>query len=99
MLVIDISVSREHIVTSIGAQRTSPMSVSSDDTVCTYKVGRVFDGKIKRPLGSVEHRYGDGAEALAEKAIAIVRNHKSTAQQEESYERLIALASEDYSNL
>jgi hypothetical protein len=98
MLVIDISVNRQHYITSIGAQRIKPLKDVTDDTVCTYNVGRVFDGKIKRSLGEVKHRYGDGAEALAEKAIGIVKNHHSTSAQEEAYERLISIAVEDMAN-
>ncbi len=101
MLVIDISINRKHIVTTIGAQRVKPRSkgLIEDDTMCTYKVGRVFEGKIKRELGRIEHRYGDGAEALAEKAISLVRHHNSTAAQEEAYERLTMLASDDMMNM
>ncbi len=97
MLVIDISVNRKHFITSIGAQRIEPTTKGdiADDTICKYKVGRIFDGAIKRELGVIEHRYGDGAEALAEKSISLVKRHKSTSIQEEAYERLSMIAASD----
>jgi hypothetical protein len=99
MLVIDISINRKIPITSIGARRISPKGDVDDDEICEYEVGRIFDGRIKRPLGKLKHRYGDGAEALAEKAIGIVKNHSSTSEQEEAYEKLIKLASNDMANL
>lgn len=90
MLVIDISVNREVMVSSIGAQRISHTeSRPGDDDLCRYKVGRVFEGKIRRPVGEVLHRYGDGAEVLAKLAIEkVVRDSDMSALEESNFEIL-----------
>ncbi len=95
MLVIDISINRKHHVTSIGAVRIEPKTDPENDTVCKYKVGRIYEGKIRRELGTVEHVYGDGAEELARKSIALVLRSGVTAIEEDNLERLLKIAERD----
>lgn len=98
MLVIDISINRKVNIVSMGAVRISPKDDVDDDTICTYEVGRIFDGVIKRKLGEVKHRYGDRAEVLAEKVIGFINSHSSSTEQEERYETLAKAAIADLMN-
>jgi len=70
MLIIDITINRIKLVSSIGATRIHPDEVD-ENTICTYSVGRVFDGRIFREMAKVKHRYGDGAEELARKMLNV----------------------------
>jgi hypothetical protein len=98
MLVVDISINRKRHVSSVGATRISPVDNIDNDTICKYKVGRIFDGKIKRPIGEVEHRYGDGAEVLAFKILELVSLSGISAIEEENYERLLSIHEQENMN-
>lgn len=90
MLVIDISVNGSHHISSIGAVRISHVDERPDkDDVCTYSVGRIYERKIKRPAGTVEHRYGDSDEVLAVKAIEKVLECGTSSLEEDNLERLM----------
>ena len=91
MLVIDISINGRKEIVRIGAVRIFPSNVD-EDTICTYEVGRIYDGRIKRPLGTLEHRYGDMAEVLAEKALSLVNKSSTTSSQEDVLELVERLA-------
>jgi len=91
MLVIDVSINRKHKISTVGATRVSPKGKVEDDTVCTYEIGRVFDGKIKRVIGTVEHTYGDGAEVLAAKMMLKVSECDISAIHEQNFERLTSI--------
>ena len=96
MLVVDISINREHTIVSLGAQRISPdKGKIEEDTECTYQIGRLYKGRIKRPMGEIVHRYGDGAESLAGKAIATMLDDSITSLQEDNLERLLSLVELD----
>ena len=92
MLVIDISINRKHKISTIGAVRIDPKSEVGDSDLCTYEYGRVYDGKIKRPMGITTHIYGDGAEILAAKVLGLVSESDITALHEHNLERLIDIA-------
>ena len=98
MLVIDISINRRTVVSSIGAVRMSPEGDVDEDTICEYYIGRIFDGKIKRPIGIIQHRYGDGAEVLAEKVLSVSNNHIMTSSEESRLESLIQIAKDEMLN-
>lgn len=96
MLVIDISINRERHIATVGAVRVKPSKGKVDnDTMCTYSVGRVYEGVIKREAGQVEHLYGDGAEELALKAIECINNSDLTTIEEDNLERLLAFVDSD----
>lgn len=99
MLVVDISLNRGRIVSSIGAVRTNPKGRVDDDTLCTYEVGRIYKGKIPRPAGTIEHLYGDKAEVLAAKALALIAEHNVSATEEDNYDRLIHIVNDDTGKL
>ncbi len=92
MLKVDISINGAHLISSIEVKRIAPNKPPVDDDVCTYAVGRIFDNEVKISLGKVEHRYGDGAEALAAKAILLVSQHELSAIEEEVKHRLVKLS-------
>jgi len=90
MLVVTISINGRTVVSRIGARRISHLDERpSDDSVCKYEVGRIFDGRIKRPIGTVEHVYGDGAEVLAKLAVEkVVDDGDLSALEETNFEML-----------
>ena len=93
MLVVDISINREKHVSTIGAVRISPdKDYVENDTICTYRIGRVYDNKIPRPFGTIEHRYGDGAESLAAKIVAKMEDAELSAIEEDNFERLLSIS-------
>ncbi len=92
MLKIDISINGAHLISSIEVRRIAPNKPPVDDDICTYTVGRIFDNEVRTSLGEVEHRYGDGAEALAAKAILLISQHELSAIKEEVRHRLIKLS-------
>lgn len=93
MLVVDISINRETPVSSIGAIRISPENdIVDNDTICTYRIGRVYKGKIPRPFGTIKHRYGDGAEALAATIVSKMKDAELSTIEEDNFERLLSIA-------
>jgi hypothetical protein len=92
VIVVDISINRVKHISSIGAVRINPKTDVDNNTICTYKVGRIYDGKIKREIGTVEHMYGDGAEVLAGKIVAMVSSSPTSAFEEDNLERLLKIA-------
>jgi len=96
MLVIDISINRERHITTVGVRRLSPNRDTVDGLEeCTYEVGRVYEGKIKRPVGEITHIYGDGAEVLASKALTFILETGGSALEEDNFERLLRFAELD----
>ncbi len=92
MLVIDISTNRENHIVSIGAIRINPTKCNvADDVLCTYEVGRIYEGKIPRPVGEIEHIHGEGAEVLAAKAISKVTDSGGSTLEEDNLQRLLLL--------
>ena len=89
MLVIDITASRNHRISTVGVVRTYPLGDVEDTQMCVYEFGRVYKGKIKRPMGEIEHVYGDGAEKLAARVMIEVSKSDISAIHEQNYERLI----------
>jgi hypothetical protein len=78
-LVIDISVNGEKVVSVVTAQRVAGPDIDDPkpDSVFTYKVERLErrpdnDLLFAHTTTTLAHRYGDGATALAAKALAAV---------------------------
>ncbi len=92
MLLVKISINNEHLVSHIGIRRLTPKDKPNDDDVCTYTVGRIFDEEVKVELGTLSHRYKDGAEVLTAKAMALVSEHTLTAIEEEARHRLYKIS-------
>lgn len=91
MLVIQISLDGEEVLSTIGVRRLYPRGKPNDYDECVYSVGRIFHGKIHNEIGRITHKYGDGAEVLASLALSVVANHELSSIEEEINHRLIKL--------
>ncbi len=69
-LIIDVSVN-EHRLFTVSAQRVSNTALVtlSDDTVSDYRVFKCGLDPNTEFIGTLSHRYGDGASVLARKAL------------------------------
>ena len=92
MLIVDISFNRTRHISSIGAEKIRAEKNNENDTICTYRVGRVYDGKIKREIGMLKHRFEDGDEVLAGKIIDMATSFSMSALEEDNLERLLNIA-------
>ena len=80
MLMIDITINRDANVTSLGAVRIEPKEIVDADTVSTYQVGYIFDGKVQIELGEIQHKYSDGALFLSNLVLNLASKHAITPQ-------------------